>query len=136
MHRSIRAICAVLFAAGALLLVPGRAPAQPRENPLERARHHMELGQEAFSREAWDEAARQFVDAYGASPFPAFLYNAALANEKGDNRATAAELYRRYLSEEPSASDAAEVEIKIRMLLAESPTETEEGETSPGVPQV
>jgi len=125
-----------LVVASALAFAPGRALAQPRENPLERARHHMELGQGAFASESYDEAARQFVDAYGASPFPAFLYNAALAHEKGGNRTAAAELYRRYLAEEPGAADAAEVEFKIRMLLAESPTGTEAGETSPGVPAV
>jgi tetratricopeptide (TPR) repeat protein len=136
MTRSIVS-CASGFALFSVLaLAPVLAPAQPRENPLERARHHMELGQEAFGQERFDEAARQFVDAYAASPFPAFLYNAALAHEQGGNRATAAELYRRYLTEEPGAADAAEVEFKIRMLLAESPTGTEAGETAPGVPAV
>jgi tetratricopeptide (TPR) repeat protein len=134
--RSIVSCASGIALFSALTLAPAPAVAQPRENPLERARHHMELGQDAFAKERFDEAARQFIDAYGASPFPAFLYNAALAHEQAGNRATAAELYRRYLTEEPGASDAAEVEFKIRLLLAESATGTEAGETSPGVPAV
>jgi len=107
--------------------------AQPRDNPIERARHHMELGQEAFARGEWAQAIDQFIDAYGASPFPAFLYNAGFAAEKGGDNERAAGLYRRYLDEEPAASDAAEVEVKIRSLLADAPTGTVEGEETPGV---
>lgn len=120
-------------AASAILCSPAVPLAQPRDNPIERARHHMELGQDAFAKEEFVEAMKQFVDAYAASPFPAFLYNAGLAAEKSGDTSRAAELYRRYLEEEPDAQDAAEVEFKIRSLLAEAPTETVEGEASPGV---
>lgn len=120
-------------AATGLFFFSGRIEAQPRDNPIERARHHMELGQEAFAGGEFEEATNQFVDAYSASPFPAFLYNAGLASEKGGDKEKAAQLYRRYLDEEPGAQDSAEVEFKIRSLLAEAPTETVEGETSPGV---
>jgi tetratricopeptide (TPR) repeat protein len=112
------------------------ARAQPRENPIERARHHMEMGQEAFAEGDYELATERFVDAYSASPFPAFLYNAALAREKIGDNAEAVNLYRRYLEEEPQASDAAQVQLKIRSLLAEAPTETAPGESAPGVPDV
>ena len=124
------------IAALVLLSYAGLSFAQPRDNPIERARHHMELGQESFAKGSFEDAHKHFVDAYTASPFPAFLYNAGLAAQKGQDFELAAKMYRRYLDEEPNAPDAAEVEITIRGLLADQPTETLEGETSPGVPEV
>jgi hypothetical protein len=122
-------------AAAGLALALAAAPGltQPRDNPLERARHHMELGQDAFSHGRFAEAAEAFVNAFTASPFAAFLYNAALAHEKGGDKAKAVEFYRRYLEADPKAPDLAEVEIKIRALLAETPTEPAPGESAPGV---
>jgi len=120
----------------AVSLVGAATSAQPQDNPIERARHHMELGQNAFETGDYQTAAEQFVDAYTASPFPAFLYNAALAYERWGEKKQAAEMYRRYLDEEPAAADAAEVEVKIRALLGEVETEPEPGEVAPGVPEV
>lgn len=124
------------LAAVAALAVALAAPAalgQPRDNPIERARHCMELGQASFAAGDFAAAGRHFLDAYAASPFPAFVYNAGLAAEKGGDGEKAVELYRRYLAEEPGASDAAEIELKIRALTAEAPTPIEAGEVSPGV---
>ena len=125
-----------LLAMLALSLLGTPAAAQPQDNPLERARDHMELGQNAFETGDYETAAEQFVDAYAASPFPAFLYNAGLAYEKWGNKQKAAEMYRRYLDEEPGAADAAEVEVKIRTLLGEIETAPAPGEEAPGVPAV
>jgi tetratricopeptide (TPR) repeat protein len=126
----------LLTVVAAALLCGFAAAAQPQDNPIERARHHMELGQSAFEVGDHETAAEQFINAYAASPFPAFLYNAAFAYEKWGEKQKAAELYRRYLDEEPSAPDAAEVEIKIRALLGELETQPEPGEEEPGVPKV
>jgi hypothetical protein len=126
---------AAALVAIALALAAAPALGQPRDNPIERARHNMELGQDAFARGDYAAAGQAFVDAYAASPFPAFLYNAGLAAEKGGDSAKAVEMYRRYLQEEPGASDAAEIEVKIRALTAEAPTPVVEGEVSPGVPE-
>jgi tetratricopeptide (TPR) repeat protein len=128
-HRRLAALAAL-----AVALAATPALGQPRDNPLERARHHMELGQDAFARGEFAAAGQSFLDAYAASPFPAFLYNAGLAAEKGGESAKAIELYRRYLREEPAAADAAEIDVKIRTLLVEAPTPTVEGEVAPGVP--
>jgi hypothetical protein len=134
MIASKAALCAVA-AALSIAVVSSAALGQPRDNPIERARHNMEIGQDAFARADYAAAGKAFIDAYGASPFPAFLYNAGLAAEKGGDSAAAVEMYRRYLAEEPTASDAAEIELKIRTLTAEAPTPTEAGEVSPGVPE-
>jgi hypothetical protein len=107
---------------------------QPRDNPIERARHYMELGQESFRAGKFNEAAEQFADAYAASPYAAFLYNAGLAYERHNAAGKAAEMYRRYLNVEPNATDAPEIEVKIRALLAmaDSPPEAVAPEPSSG----
>lgn len=102
--------------------------AQPRDNPIERARHHMELGQEAFNQGQYENAADQFISAYSASPFSAFLYNAGFAYEKARNNEKAVDFYRRYLDAEPEAPDYAKVDVKIRALLAGAETTVEEME--------
>jgi tetratricopeptide (TPR) repeat protein len=118
---------AVIVFAGcsALLLCASGLKAQPRDNPLERARHHMELGQDAFGQGQFEAAADQFINAFSASPFSAFLYNAGLAYEKAGDAEKAVDLYRRYLEAEPEASDYAQVDMKIRVLLAGAETQAE-----------
>ena len=105
-----------------VLLYAASALSQPRDNPIERARHHMELGQDAFNNGRYEEAAEQFVNAFTASPFAAFLYNAGLAYEKGGKLELAVDFYRRYLEAEPEAHDYAKVDVKIRTLLADAET--------------
>lgn len=125
-------IVALVLVFGSSLALP--ALAQPRDNPIERARHYMELGQEAFRSGRFQAAGEQFVDAYAASPFAAFLYNAGLAYERHGAAGKAAELYRRYLDAEPTAVDAAQLEVRIRALLAmaDSPPESVVAESASG----
>ncbi len=87
-----------------------------KENNLEEARKHMELGQAAFNNKSYSEALIHFQSAYEAAPFAAFLYNAGLACERGNKPKTALEFYRRYLSMEPEAPDRPKIEEKIKTL--------------------
>lgn len=98
---------------------------QPRENPLERARHYMELGQEAFEEGKFEMAADQFIAAFTASPFSAFLYNAGFAYERAGSYETAVDFYRQYLKADPGAQDYAQVELRIRALLTVAQTPSE-----------
>ncbi|MCP4603347.1 MAG: PEGA domain-containing protein [Proteobacteria bacterium] len=111
-----------LITAAVLLFGVSVGWAQPRDNPLERSRHHMELGQEAFSKGSFEEAAEQFIGAFSASPFPAFLYNTGLAYEKAGDSDKAVDFYRRYLEAEPKAKDYTQVDMKIQALLTEADT--------------
>ncbi|MDJ0761624.1 MAG: PEGA domain-containing protein [Myxococcota bacterium] len=112
-------VCAVLD-----LGSPSSAAAFEDE-PLKRARHYMEMGQEAFASERFEDAAAAFVSAYAASPFAAFLYNAGLAWERTGDASKAVDFYRRYLESDPDAADTAHVEMKIRALTAADSTPTE-----------
>jgi hypothetical protein len=114
----------------AVVLLPRRAPAAEAE--IEAARKHMEKGQEAFHQQRFEEAARHFEDAFNASPFSAFLYNAGLAEERVGNFEKAVAFYRRYLKEDPEAADAGTVREKIDALLAAISQKPPEGEPVPG----
>lgn len=122
-----------LNAAIMIFLAAMAGQTQPRDNPLERARHNMELGQEAFSQGRYIEAADQFIDAYAAAPFSAFLYNAGLAYEKAEDTEKTIEFFRRYLEAEPDARDYAQVDMKIRALLAGAETPPQTGVQATGV---
>lgn len=83
---------------------------------LETARHHMEIGQELYSKGEYAKAAEAFGAAYAAQPFSAFLYNAAVARERNKEYAKAASLLEKYLNDEPDAQDTSEVKQRIELL--------------------
>lgn len=103
--------CAVTSVASAQQLTARQA--------LELARNHMEQGQELYGSGRFVEAAEEFLAAYDARPFSAFLYNAGIAYERHGNVTRALELYEQYLEREPTASDAAEVQAKIAAIRAQ-----------------
>ncbi len=109
-------VCVALCFALMLFARTGKADAQ--DSRLETAKKQMELGQEAFNKKAYGEAAAFFVSAFDASPFAAFLYNAGLAYERNGNAKQAVDFYHRYLEMEPYAQDAAKITIKIETLTA------------------
>jgi len=86
---------------------------------LETARAKFDRGQQLFGAGEYGEAAAQFVAAYEARPFAAFLYNAALSFEKARDWKNAILYYKRYLTEEPKAKDAAEVKKRVAVFEAE-----------------
>jgi len=113
-----------------MLALPSLAGAD--DTPIERARRSMELGQEAYSQGSFQEAAAHFISAYTASSFSAFLYNAGLAYEKAGDKEKSVEMYRRYIEEEPKASDYDAVEAKIQQLIGTDSAGTkDDGATSP-----
>lgn len=112
------------FFLGLALLATSVAPLASAQSgsraQLELARSHMEQGQELYGRQRYVEAAEEFLAAYQAREFSAFLYNAAICYERYGDPTRAADLYQRYLDREPSASDRAEVTAKIAALRAQA----------------
>jgi tetratricopeptide (TPR) repeat protein len=106
------------FALCAALIATRIAHAQDDES-LNRAREHFDRGQTLFEQKLYPDAAQQFLQAYEARKFPAFLYNAALAFEEIPDYAKAVEYYKRYLGEQPDAKDRADVEKRIAVFEAE-----------------
>lgn len=97
----------------------GTAVAQSGRQLLEVSRSHMEQGQDLYARGRYVEAAEEFLAAYQAREFSAFLFNAALCYERYGDPARAAALYERYLDREPRAADRADVLAKIAALRAQ-----------------
>ena len=110
----VAALASLLFVA----LAPRGLEAQdaPAASSMEVARERMERGQGLFAARRYAEAAEEFIRAYEAQPFSAFLYNAGAAWEKQGDRARAADFFSRYLERDPEASDARAVRARIARL--------------------
>src|SRR5688500_14792141 len=87
-----------------------------QENPMEVAREHMERGQALNQAGRFIESAEEFLRAYEAQPFAAFLYNAGVAYEKVGDPGRAADYFSRYLSADPQADDASATTARIERL--------------------
>src|SRR5580692_800392 len=114
--RVLLTVCAVMLA-----LAPV-AHAQPAD-PLKKAQASFDQAQTDYLQGKYDEAAQEFQDAYGARPFPQFLYNVGASFHMKGKKASdvdaygkAVDFYKKYLSEEPGATDKAKVEKTIAVL--------------------
>ncbi len=114
------ALALILGLAGATastVLAPRVAYAQ--DAALENARKEFERGGDLFEKGDFQNAADAFMAAYAAKPFPAFVFNAAVCYEKLKNYKQAVDLFKRYLAEDPKASDRNAVEKRIKTLEEE-----------------
>ena len=86
------------------------------DKDLKLAKESFEAAQTAFLREEYEKAADKFLNAFEHKPFPAFLFNAAVAFEKAKRLDQAKEYFERYLAIDPGANDAAQVKARIDAL--------------------
>jgi hypothetical protein len=107
----------LLLALVCLLSLPSVSHAQ--DAAMESARQHFEAGQDLFDKADFAGAAKEFMAAYDAKAFPAFLFNAAVCAEKQRQYRQAADLFLRYLSEDPRARDQATVEKRVAAIEEE-----------------
>jgi len=119
-----RVLFALCIAFGALLATTP-AFAQNADS-LKKAQTSFDTAQSDYLAGKFDEAAAGFQEAYAARPFPQFLYNVGASfHMKGKKTSDVAaykkavEFYKRYLAEEPQATDKAKVEKAIGVLEAE-----------------
>jgi len=134
--RVVFVVCAALCAA--VLAVGGPALAQGAD-ALKKAQSAFDSAQLSYLQGKYDEAAQGFQDAYAARPFPQFLYNiGASFHMKGkstsdvDSYQKAVDHYKKYLAEDPTASDKAKVEKAIGVLEAEIKRVKDAGTPPPG----
>jgi PEGA domain len=92
------------------------APEDAPDKDLKLAKESFEAAQTAFVREEYEKAADRFLNAFEHKPFPAFLFNAAVAFEKAKRLDQAKEYFERYLSTDPGATDAGQVRARIDAL--------------------
>ncbi len=93
---------------------------------MKQAQAAFDAAQTDYLQGKFDEAAAGFQEAYAARPFPQFLYNVGASYHMKGKKASdvasytkAVEFYKRYLTEEPNATDKATVEKAIGVLEAE-----------------
>jgi tetratricopeptide (TPR) repeat protein len=94
------------------------------DKALNDAKDDFESAQTFFVRGEYDAAAAKFLEAYNKKPYPAFLFNVAVSYEKAKQLEKAKDYFERYLREDPNASDAAQVRLRLDVigkLLAPAP---------------
>jgi tetratricopeptide (TPR) repeat protein len=114
--------------AGALLLPTPAAhaqasgaaspPATTDDTARERALDLADEGERAYREGRLTEAAELLRRAYQAFPSAVLLYNLARIEESAGHELDAAELYERYLREDPSAESRGSIEKRIATLRA------------------
>jgi len=104
---AILAICLVLAATSL---------ASAQEGDLNGAREHYHKATKAFELGAFDEAIREYGEAYRLRDDPAILYNLGQAHRLAEHPVEALHFYKMYLVKVPDASNRAEVAAKIDAL--------------------
>ncbi|MBN2576924.1 MAG: PEGA domain-containing protein [Deltaproteobacteria bacterium] len=115
---------------GRTALAQGEGTTDPA---LQEAKVAFEEAQVLYTKDQFAEAAAKFLDAFDKKPFSSFLFNAAVAFEKGKELGKAVETFQRYLSVDPQARDAAEVKTRIDSLKALLAPPTAPGKAAPDV---
>ena len=93
-----------------------RAEEATPDKALNDAKEAFETAQTFFVRGEYDTAALKFLEAYNKKPFPAFLFNVAVSYEKAKQLEKAKEYFERYLKDDPNASDAAQVRLRLDVI--------------------
>jgi tetratricopeptide (TPR) repeat protein len=107
----------IALALAFLTLLPGSAGAEPRSLP---ARAAYARGKAAYEQGAYGEALRHFEEAYRVQRAPALLFNMAQAHRLSgpEHCEQALELYRKYLVEDPRASNREEAAERVGEMAA------------------
>lgn len=102
----------------AVALVAASAPevASAQDAATQTAKRHFDIGQALYLQGKFTAAAESFLKAFGSKPFPAFLFNAAVAHEKNKDYAKALKLYERFLKADPHSSDKGLVQKRIKAI--------------------
>ncbi len=100
----------------AAVIVVAAAPAHAITEEEERAKAHFLAGQSYYDQASYNDALREFNEAYRISKRPALLYNIARCHEALEQFPEAVQMLQRYLDEDPTTSDREAVETRIRNL--------------------
>jgi tetratricopeptide (TPR) repeat protein len=98
------------------MLLASPAQAQPDDDARARARAHYISGTKFFDLAKYDDAIREYEQAYHEKDDPALLYNLAQAHRLAGHPAEAVHFYKVFLQKLPKAPNREEVALKIREL--------------------
>ncbi len=112
--RSVFALLAVTIAVVAALFVTSATARAGADD--EAAKVHFLSGQAYYDQANYQDALREFNEAYRISNRPALLYNVALCHERLEHYAEAIAALEQYLVRSPDADDRVTVESRIKNL--------------------
>ena len=98
------------------LVVLAAIPARAGSFELDLARAHFLTGQSYFDQERFEDALKEFEEAYRLSGRAGFHYNIGVCHEKLGRPDVAIASFRRYLREDPATPDRPVVEARIASL--------------------
>jgi tetratricopeptide (TPR) repeat protein len=87
-----------------------------RAQSVDEARTHYEAGRSYYEQLRYEDAAREFQEAYRLSGRSHLLKNVAVSHQHDEAWADAIAAFERYLEETPDAADRAEIEARIARL--------------------
>jgi tetratricopeptide (TPR) repeat protein len=99
-----------------MVLVPLQAAAGEFDQELAKA--HFLTGQDYYEQQRFEDALKEFNEAYRLSRRPAFQFNIAVCQTRLGRLDEAIAAFERYLSESPATPDRDEVERRIAELRA------------------
>lgn len=102
----------------------------------ERARAHFVAGEAYFEDQRYDDAAREFKEAYELSGRPEMLVNLSRAHERAGSSAEAIGDLELLLARHPQTSYRAEAEVRLANLRAAHPELLKPQQTGPAEPRV
>ena len=109
-----------------VVVLCARAFAAP--SPTEVAKRHYELGAQAYEKQDYATALREFNLAYEISEQPDILFNLARVETKLGHERAAIDYLKRYIEKAPSANDVvsvrAEIDAREKALTAQAETAT------------
>lgn len=100
----------------AAIIMAVASPARAMTEEEERAKAHFLAGQSYYDQASYNDALREFNEAYRISKRPALLYNIARCFEALEQFPDAVKMLERYLEEDPTTSDREAVTTRIRNL--------------------
>jgi tetratricopeptide (TPR) repeat protein len=115
-----------------LLLAAGTSAAAAEDDRQALARAHFLTGRSYYDQGRWDDALKEFSEAYRLSSRPGFLYNIGVCLDKLGRAQEAIDAFERYLAAVPNADDRADVESRIERLSAMLPPD----KNKPGRPDL
>jgi len=110
------ALAALLLGGAGSARAQAPASESAKDPELEAAKAEFESGVALYLKEQYDAAAGKYLAAFDKKPFPAFLFNAGVAYEKGKRLELAKQYYEKYLAADANAPDAADVKTRIEAI--------------------
>jgi tetratricopeptide (TPR) repeat protein len=112
MRRAVRIVAAAALVATGLAAGEG-ARAAPTDAEAAESRRHYGIAVRAYDLAEYEEALREFKEAYRIVGDPAFLFNIAQCHRKLGHPADAISFYKTYLRRAPNSPHRAEVDRLI-----------------------